>query len=84
MAQEDHVDKKIGIAHTRWATCGEISNKNAHPHVDNKNRIALVHNGTIFNFEVLKKDLLERGYEFKTDTDTEIIAVMIGYYLDQG
>ena len=45
-----HKNSKIGIAHTRWATCGEVNDINAHPHMDYKNRIAIVHNGTIFNY----------------------------------
>ena len=72
----------ISIGHTRWATHGAKTDINAHPHHDNKNRIAVVHNGIIENFNTLKTDLLNKGYHFISQTDTEIIAVLIGYYLD--
>ncbi|RKY28805.1 MAG: glutamine--fructose-6-phosphate transaminase (isomerizing) [Candidatus Omnitrophota bacterium] len=67
----------LGIAHTRWATHGVPSDKNAHPHLDCKKRIAVVHNGIIENFEDLKKDLLRKGCKFSSDTDTEVISHLI-------
>jgi glucosamine--fructose-6-phosphate aminotransferase (isomerizing) len=73
----------IAIGHTRWATHGGKTDMNAHPHHDDKNRIALVHNGIIENFTELKTMLLQKGYTFRSQTDTEVIAVLIGMYLDQ-
>lgn len=71
-----------GIGHTRWATHGGKTDTNAHPHHDNKNRLAIVHNGIIENFDEIKARLFEKGYSFLSQTDTEVIAVLIGYYLD--
>ena len=80
------VDTKscLGIAHTRWATHGEPSEKNAHPHLDCTGRIAVVHNGIIENYRALRKYLQERGHRFTTDTDTEIIAHLIEEYYKKG
>ncbi|MBD3345971.1 MAG: glutamine--fructose-6-phosphate transaminase (isomerizing) [Chitinivibrionales bacterium] len=74
----------LGIAHTRWATHGGPSKKNAHPHCDNKKKIALVHNGIVENYGILKEKLIREGVEFKTETDTEVLAHLIGKYYTNG
>lgn len=68
-----------GIAHTRWATHGEPSDCNAHPHFSEDGRIALVHNGTIENYKVLKDALIENGCTFRSETDTEVLVQLIEY-----
>ena len=73
-----------GIAHTRWATHGEPNDLNAHPHVDASGRVALVHNGIIENYMVLKAALEAEGHVFKTQTDTEVLAHLVGKYVDRG
>ena len=78
-----HVSGTTGIAHTRWATHGKPSEKNAHPHVSN-NRIAVVHNGIIENFAVLKAELMSEGVTFSSDTDTEVIAHLLEKHWKMG
>lgn len=72
----------LGIGHTRWATHGEPSDTNAHPHINKQGTIAVVHNGIIENYLKLKKKLEQKGYEFVSQTDTEVIAHLLDYYYD--
>ncbi|HEX9060833.1 MAG TPA: glutamine--fructose-6-phosphate transaminase (isomerizing), partial [Clostridia bacterium] len=70
----------IGIGHTRWATHGEPNDVNSHPHISNSGKIAVVHNGIIENYMKLKEFLQSKGYEFVSETDTEVIAHLVEYY----
>jgi len=71
------VNGKVGIAHTRWATHGEPNDANAHPHFSNSKKLAIIHNGIIENYSVLKEELLSRGYVFSSNTDTEVLIHLI-------
>lgn len=76
-------ESNIGVAHTRWATHGAKTDTNAHPHIDFKSNVSLVHNGIITNYLSLKKSLISKGYEFYGETDTEVVANLISYHLSE-
>lgn len=78
------IDGNIGIAHVRWATHGNPTKENAHPHCDCKNKISVVHNGIIENYKELRQELLNEGHVFKSETDTEVIPHLIEKYMDEG
>jgi len=75
--KDKHIDGQAGIAHTRWATHGEPNTVNAHPHFSQSKSISIIHNGIIENYSVLKKELVNRGYKFESDTDTEVLVNLI-------
>ena len=80
--EQDNLQGTIGIGHTRWATHGSPTTKNAHPHATQK--VAVVHNGIIENYTTIKKELSDKGYVFETETDTEVVVQLITAYLDEG
>lgn len=83
MAADKDCSGHLGIAHTRWATHGEPSATNAHPHLSMSGDLALVHNGIIENYQVLREQLEAKGFEFKSSTDTEVQVQLIDYYYQE-
>ena len=79
---EQPLEGNYGLGHTRWATHGRPTEENAHPHIDCKGRIVVVHNGIIENYLTLKRALTAEGHQFTTETDTEVIAHLIEKYFD--
>jgi glucosamine--fructose-6-phosphate aminotransferase (isomerizing) len=77
------LDSNVGIGHTRWATHGAPTDVNAHPHKSGDNRLAIIHNGIIENYSSLKKELIERGHSFESDTDTEVLIHLIEEIIKQ-
>lgn len=78
-AASHNLNGKSGIGHTRWATHGAPNDVNAHPHMSMEGDIALIHNGIIENYDILKKDLISKGYVFKSETDTEVLVHLIDH-----
>lgn len=81
-ATKDLAQSTIGIGHTRWATHGEPNDINSHPHVSKSGKIAVVHNGIIENYNTIKKSLGAKGYEFYSETDTEVIAKLVEFFME--
>lgn len=77
------VHGRHGISHTRWATHGGVTDDNAHPHLDNSGKLALVHNGVIENYQLLRKQLIDKGHTFRSQTDTEVLAHLVGAAFDE-
>ena len=82
LLESDPPRGNVGICHTRWATHGGVTDDNAHPHFDQSHELALVHNGVIENYQTLREELLREGHIFQSQTDTEVLAHLVGKYYD--
>ena len=82
LIREDPPRGTVGICHTRWATHGGVTDENAHPHFDQNANLALVHNGVIENYQTLREELISEGHVFTSQTDTEVLAHLVGKYYD--
>ena len=80
----NNMEGNLGIAHTRWASTGNPTDENAHPHLDETKSVAIVHNGTLENYAIIKEELIENGYCFKSTTDSEVIVNLIRKYMNEG
>src|ERR1035437_4796014 len=83
LLKSEPVAGNLGIGHTRWATHGPPSDINSHPHLDQSGKIAVVHNGVIENYDALKQNLRKAGHTFRSGTDTEVLAHLIGDYYEK-
>ena len=81
LLDSDPISGQVGIGHTRWATHGEPNDTNSHPHLGGDGAVSIVHNGVIENYATLKQSLIQLGYEFKSETDTEVAAHLIAHHL---
>ncbi|HEY5031967.1 MAG TPA: glutamine--fructose-6-phosphate aminotransferase, partial [Actinomycetes bacterium] len=77
LAEQPMPESTLGMGHTRWATHGGPTDRNAHPHLDDDKRVAVIHNGIIENFATLRAELEARGHEMRSDTDTEVVAHLL-------
>jgi len=83
LVASQEIEGSVGISHTRWATHGEPTDENAHPHFDRSGHLALVHNGVIENYQTLRDELIADGHKFLSETDSEVLAHLIGKYFEE-